>query len=86
MISLAVQCDRTSAEEVEEKLRSLGATDIRLQDTARRFDGWNDALVIVSSVTSVAASAFQIWVLAKQEKNEKIKVLPDDSSKPDAKT
>lgn len=77
---VTISCDRVDAEEVEAQLRSLGATDLRLGDHDKRFEGLADILTIVSSLTSVAASAFQVWALTKERSGAKLKVSVSESA------
>lgn len=73
---LTIICSRSQADEVEDKLRELDAdVEISLGDSPR-LTGIIEALSIVASLSTVAASSFVIWAEVERRRGKDIRVEP----------
>lgn len=79
---LTIICTRSQADEVEDKLRELDAdVEISLGDSPK-LTGIVEALSIVASLSTMAASSFVIWAEVERRRGKDIRV----EAKPKAKT
>jgi hypothetical protein len=73
---LTIICSRSQADEVEDKLRDLDAdVEISLGDSPK-LTGIIEALSIVASLSTVAASSFVIWAEVERRRGKDIRVEP----------
>lgn len=73
---LTIICSRSQADEVEAKLRELDA-DVEISlGGSPKLTGIVEALSIVASLSTMAASSFVIWAEVERRRGKDIRVEP----------
>lgn len=80
MKKLKIVCPRAYADEVEEKLMELDKdAQIKIVDNPK-LTGLVEALSIVASISTIAASSFVIWAELERRQGKDIRTESDDNS------
>ena len=80
MVFVVIECDRSSVEAVEGQLHTLNATDVRITVSDKPLDGWIQVFSIAASMSAIAKSALEVWILAKKKEHANINLVDSNVS------
>jgi hypothetical protein len=66
---IIITCNRASAEQVIAELIRYDDSTFTVRNEAKRLSGLVDSLSIVASLTTVAHTAFMIWLHKRQDRD-----------------
>lgn len=80
MTKLKIVCARAYADEVEEKLMELDK-DVKIEIVdSPKLTGLVEALSIIASISTIAASSFVIWAELERRQGKDIRIENNDDS------